>query len=142
MVPILPADKQGLFTPDTPIKLGEYLQTHDPPPSGMMLNAQNWGGYLEWADWPRHQVFLDGRIELHPDQVWLDYLQIAYQSSGWRDLVDKYDISYFVLDKCPTGEPELIQNLRDDPTTWQLDYEDAQAVVFSRAPLSAVVPTP
>jgi hypothetical protein len=142
MVPILPADKQGEFNPGMPVAVGDWLRSHDPPASGRMLNDQAWGGYLEWADWPRHQVFLDGRIELHPDQVWLDYMQIASPTSAWRDLVDKYDISYFVLDKSPSGEPDLIQDLRADPATWPLAYEDDQAVVFSRAPLSAVAPAP
>ena len=128
-VPILPADKRGLFTPDTPVAVGDYLQTHDPPNSGRMLNAQEWGGYLEWAAWPRHQVFLDGRIELHPDQVWLDYIELIFPSARWRELVDKYDVGYFVLDK--VDQADLIRDLRVDPM-WHLDYEDGQAVVFSR----------
>src|SRR5579864_2599505 len=133
-VPILPADKRGLFTPDTPVAVGDYLRTHDPPNSGRMLNAQEWGGYLEWAAWPRHQVFLDGRIELHPDQVWLDYLEIVFPSARWRELVDKYDIGYFVLEK--VAQADLIRDLRADPA-WRLDYEDDQAVVFSRSTASS-----
>jgi hypothetical protein len=130
MIPILPASKLGVFAPDTPIGVGEFLQTHDPPPTGKMLNAQNWGGYLEWAAWPRHQVFLDGRIELHPDQVWLDYLAITEPTAHWRSLIDQYDISYFVLDK--SLQTDLIADLRTDAVDWHLDYEDDQAVVFSR----------
>jgi hypothetical protein len=140
MVPILPADKQGVFSPETPVGVADYLKTHDPPPTGRMLNAQGWGGYLEWADWPRHQVFLDGRIELHPDQVWLDYLEISFPTARWRSLVEQYNISYFVLDK--SLQADLISDLRADSTTWHVDYEDAQAVVFSRAPLSAVAAAP
>jgi hypothetical protein len=140
MVPILPADKEGVFAPGMPVALGDYLRSVDPPASGRMLNAQEWGGYLEWAAWPRHQVFLDGRIELHPDQVWLDYLSIVFPSARWKELVAQYDISYFVLSK--EGEAPLIADLRDDPESWHLDYEDDQAVVFSRAPLSAVAPPP
>jgi hypothetical protein len=138
-IPILPADKQGMFTTDTPIAVGDYLATHNPPASGRMFNAQGWGGYLEWADWPRHQVFLDGRIELHPDQVWLDYLEIVFPTARWRELVDHYDITYFVLDKAE--QKDLVADLRADPATWYLDYEDDQAVVFSRgAALSAATP--
>jgi hypothetical protein len=62
-----------------------------------MLNSQRWGGYLEWTAWPRHEVFLDGRIELHPAQVWLDYLDIVFPTTRWRALLDQYDISYMVL---------------------------------------------
>ena len=40
-----------------------------------------WGGYLEWATWPKHVVFVDGRFELHPSQVWFDYLDIVFPSA-------------------------------------------------------------
>jgi hypothetical protein len=131
-LPLLPADKRGLFTEDTPVGVGEYLKTHDPPPRGRMLNHQGWGGYLEWAVWPRHQVFLDGRIELHPNQVWFDYLDMIFPSARWRALVDRYEISYTVLSKLE--EPDLIADLRADPA-WRLDYEDDQAAVFWRTSL-------
>jgi hypothetical protein len=133
----LPADKRGLFTTDTPVAVGEYLRTHDPPPAGRMLNHQGWGGYLEWAAWPRHQVFLDGRIELHPNQVWFDYLDIVFPSAHWQALLDQYDISYTVLSKAE--DADLIGDLRATPT-WRLDYEDDQAVVFSRTSPSAAAP--
>lgn len=138
MIPILPASKLGVFAPDTPIGVGEYLQSHDPPPTGKMFNAQNWGGYLEWAAWPRHQVFVDGRFELHPDQVWLDYLAITEPTTHWRSLIDQYDISYCVLDK--SVQTDLIADLRADAADWHLDYEDDQAVVFSRTAASARSP--
>jgi hypothetical protein len=131
-LPLLPPDKRGLFTEDTPVRVGEYLKTHDPPPRGRMLNHQGWGGYLEWAAWPRHQVFLDGRIELHPNQVWFDYLDMIFPSARWPALFDGYEISYAVLSKLE--EPDLIADLRADPA-WRLDYEDDQAVVFWRTSL-------
>jgi len=133
-ISILPAEKQGLFSPDTPLGVGEYLQTHEPPNTGVLLNNQAWGGYLEWAAWPRHQVFLDGRIELHPPQVWFDYLDVVFPSARWRALVDQYGIGYAVLSK--SEETDLVADLRVDPA-WRLDYEDDLALVFSRTPSSA-----
>jgi len=129
-VPILPAAKRALFAEDTPIGVGDYLKTHDPPRTGNMLNSQRWGGYLEWATWPRHAVFLDGRIELHPAQVWLDYLEIAFPTTRWQALLDQYDISYLVLNT--VDEADLVADLRAD-AGWHLDYEDDQGVVFARA---------
>jgi hypothetical protein len=131
LLPFLPANKLGFFTDDTPVAVGDYLRTHDPPATGLMLDDQNWGGYLEWAAWPRHQVFLDGRIELHPPQVWFDYLDVVFPSTRWRALLDQYDISYMVLSK--DEHPDLVADVRQTPG-WRLDYEDDQAVVFSRAP--------
>jgi hypothetical protein len=129
-LPILPPDKRGLFNSQAPIGVGDYLNTHDPPEQGRMFNHQAWGGYLEWATWPRHQVFLDGRIELHPTQVWLDYLEIVFPTARWRALLDRYDISYAVLSKAE--ETDLIADLRAD-AAWRVDYEDDQAVVFTRS---------
>jgi hypothetical protein len=130
LIPILPVEKRGLLSTDTPVRVGDYLRTHDPPAAGRMLNDQGWGGYLEWAAWPRHQVFLDGRIELHPPQVWFDYLDAVFPTTRWRAVLDSYDISYAVLNTA--AESELIADLRAEPG-WQIDYEDDQAVVFSRS---------
>jgi hypothetical protein len=132
---ILPPDKRGLFSPDTPVALGEYLRTHEPPNNGLLLNNQSWGGYLEWAIWPKHQVLLDGRIEVHPSRVWFDYLDIVFPSARWRALIDRYGIGYAALSK--GEESDLVADLRVDPA-WRLDYEDDQAVVFSRTTPSAV----
>ncbi len=128
-LPILPPDKRGVFGRDAPVAVGEYLKTHDPPPTGRMFNHQAWGGYLEWATWPKHQVFVDGRIELHPTDVWLDYLRITFPSASWRRLFEAYDISYAVLNR--TEEADLVADLRADPA-WRVDYEDDQAVVLTR----------
>ena len=128
-LPNLPLDKQGIVSRATPVGVAAYLKTHAPPPSGRMFNHQVWGGYLEWATWPEHQVFVDGRIELHPAEVWLDYLRIVFPSASWRALLAKYDVSYAVLDR--TEEADLVADLRADPA-WRLDYEDEQAVVLTR----------
>lgn len=130
-LPILPANKAGVFSDDTPVGVGEYLRTHDPPSAGFMLNDQNWGGYLEWAAWPRHQVFLDGRFELHPPQVWFDYLDIVFPGAHWPALLDQYNISYLVLSK--DEHADFVADVRQT-RGWRLDYEDDQAVVFSRIP--------
>jgi hypothetical protein len=128
-IPFLPESKRAIFSAETPIGVGDYLRAHDAPAVGNMLNSQGWGGYLEWAIWPRHQVFLDGRIELHPAQVWLDYLDIVLPSTRWRALLDKYDISYLVLDT--VDQADLVADVRLD-ADWRLDYEDDQGVVFTR----------
>jgi hypothetical protein len=136
-IPFLPVEKRGLLSDDTPVRVGEYLRSHDPPDQGLMLNHQGWGGYLEWAAWPRHRVFLDGRIELHPAQVWFDYLDVVFPSTRWRALLDQYDITYLVLNMAE--ETELIADLRKE-SKWRIDYEDDQAVVFSRVLSPSVGP--
>jgi hypothetical protein len=136
-ISFLPADKRGLFSPDTPVGVGEYLKGHAPPAGAFMLNNQTWGGYLEWATWPEHEVFLDGRIELHPPRVWFDYLEMTFPTAHWRALIDQYGIDYAVLSKLE--QTDLINDLRVDPG-WRLDYEDDAAVVFTRTAPSEAAP--
>jgi hypothetical protein len=130
-VPLLPEDKRALIGESAPLRVGDYLKSYEPSMQGRMLNHETWGGYLDWAAWPRHQPFLDGRIELHPPRVWLDYLTITFPGAGWRRLLDQYEITYAVLSRAQ--EADLIADLRQEPG-WRLDYEDDQAVVFSRVP--------
>jgi hypothetical protein len=127
---ILPEDKRGLVSPDTPVGAGDYLRRHEPPAGGLLFNNQAWGGYVEWATWPRHEIFVDGRFELHPPQVWFDYLDIVFPSARWRTLLDQYDIGYMLLSKAENAD--LVADVRGDPG-WRVDYEDDLAVVFSRA---------
>jgi len=134
LVPFLPPDKRGVVQADVPAGAAAYLQAHAPPPAGRMFNYQAWGGYLEWATWPRHQVYLDGRIELYPTQVWLDYLATVFPTTHWRQLLDQYAISYLVLS--PTDMPDLVADVRADPG-WRLDYADDRAVIFERSGLDS-----
>jgi hypothetical protein len=129
LVPFLPDDKRVLISDAAPLRAATYLRSHDPPPRGRMLNHETWGGYLDWAAWPRHQPFVDGRIELHPAQVWLDYLAITFPSPRWRTLLDQYEISYALLSQ--SDQPDLIADPRQEPG-WRLEYEDEQAAVFVR----------
>jgi hypothetical protein len=129
-MPILPEDKRTLVSAaDTPMAVSEYLRTN-PPPSGRVLTHLAWGGYFDWADWPSFEPFLDGRIEIHPPQVWLDYLTITFPGAEWRNLLDHYQVSTLVLDR--SAEADLATLLAADPA-WRATYEDDQAVVFVRA---------
>ncbi|MGI9146692.1 MAG: hypothetical protein ACR2IK_09135 [Chloroflexota bacterium] len=128
-LPILPPDKRALVSDDTPISAGRFLQSNDPPLPGRMLNHQLWGGYLNWVAWPRHQAFVDGRIEIHPAQVWLDYLDITFPTANWRALLDKYNITCAVLSRAE--ENDLIETLRQ-ADGWHVAYEDGVAVVLER----------
>jgi hypothetical protein len=133
-LPILPDDKRGMLSDEMPIAVGEYVRTHPAPP-GRMLNHQGWGGYLDRVAWPGHQAFLDGRFELHPSNVWRDYMAIVLPSANWRSLMDRYGFSYAVLSL--REEPELVDDLRR-ANDWRVDYEDGQAVVFIRCQMSDV----
>jgi len=131
LVPVLPADKRGVIGVDAPADVAKFLNEWEPPPNGRMLNFELWGGYFDWAVWPQHQPFIDGRFELYPPNVWRDYVAIVTPTARWRELLDAYAISYAVLSQ--SEQAELIQLLRQQPD-WRVTYADAQAVVLVRQP--------
>jgi hypothetical protein len=128
-LPFLPIDKRALIGESAPVRAAEFLRTYEPPLPGKLLNHETWGGYLDYSVWPRHQPFLDGRIELHPPSVWLDYLSIVFPTARWRSLLDQYGITYALLSQ--SEQADLIADLRREPG-WRLEYEDDQAALFAR----------
>ena len=129
-MPILPEDKRGLVAAaDTPVRVADYLRSNPLPP-GRVFNHLAWGGYLGWAVWPAAQPFLDGRIELHDPQVWLDYLTITFPGADWQSLLERYQVGSLVLDR--GAEADLVGKLAAEPG-WRKTYEDDQAVLFVRA---------
>jgi hypothetical protein len=116
----------------TPVRLGEFLAGGAravPPPPGPVFNYMEWGGYLEWALYPRQQLFIDGRFEARQQQVWDDYLDISRGAATWQQRLDSYGVRTLVLNK--TFHRALIPLVQATPT-WQQVYQDTQAIVFTR----------
>jgi hypothetical protein len=125
MLPFLPADKAGLVTWDTPVRATEYLARQPPEQGARLLNYQVWGGYLAWSGLP---PFVDGRFEVHPAAVWLDYLAMTYPRADWPELFERYDIQYALLSR--TQQPDLEAALRQAPR-WRVAYADDRSIVFA-----------
>jgi hypothetical protein len=114
-----------LVSPHTPTGAARYLATH---PAGRMFNELGYGSYFMWAV-PELKVFIDPRIELYPQGIWKDYVDI---SNGVRIplLLQKYAIDLVVLDT--QIQPELSLALTSDPG-WQRVYSDANAEIWAQA---------
>ncbi|MCB9456866.1 MAG: hypothetical protein H6671_12845 [Anaerolineaceae bacterium] len=108
-----------------PVRAVDYLNETEPP--GPMFNSYNWGGYLLFAR-PAAPVFVDGRTDLYGDAFLTDdYLKTATGGNDWRETLDSYGIRLVVVE----AGSGLARALRDE-SGWSLDYEDEQAVVFTR----------
>jgi hypothetical protein len=110
-----------------PRDAGDYL-AREAEPGARLFNMSEWGGYLIWRLYPQAQVFVDGRIELYPAQVWDDYVRIAQTDSGWPELLQAYRVDYLVLSKDRHGR--LIAAAAD--ADWPCIYEDGVAIIFAR----------
>jgi hypothetical protein len=109
-----------------PVAATSFIVRHDL--QGRMFNDYNFGGYLLWRAWPRHRVFVDGRLEVYgPRGVLRDYLVASSGSPGAEAVLDKYGVAFAVV----RPDRALAHALADD-RDWELVYFDYNAAVFVR----------
>ncbi|MBN1661614.1 MAG: hypothetical protein JXA93_24685 [Anaerolineae bacterium] len=113
---------------DLPVDAAAYIDTHDLP--GPMFNTYNWGGYLIWALYPHHPVFVDGRTDLYAlnSDVLDDYATVHWIRPGWVEVLDRYQIGYVITER--TG---LLDQALGLAGGWQVVHSDAVAVIYVRA---------
>ena len=123
----LPTAKAGLISAETPIQATQELLDRNPP--GKLFNAISFGSYLIWAAYPQYQVFVDSRIELFSEKVWLDYLNISNASGDWEERLREYGVNTLMLS--PNEQPVLVEAAQESGE-WILLYQDNSAYIFKR----------
>lgn len=91
-----------------------------------------WGEYLSWAAHPRLTVFMDGRIEIYPDDVWQAYAAVTCGQTGWSKILDDYQIDALLLDAAYHRRTGLLHQV-ERSHSWQLSHRVGNALVFTRA---------
>jgi len=90
-----------------------------------------WGEFLGWRLSPHGRVFMDGRIEIYPDNVWDEYMTLTVAGTGWQSILDRYNVDCLILDS--TYHEGLIEQVRQS-TDWQEVNQVGKAIVFERSP--------
>ena len=90
-----------------------------------------WGEYLSWAAHPRLKVFMDGRIEIYPDDVWQAYATVTCGQAGWAKILDDYHIDALLLDAAYHRRTGLLDQV-ERSAHWQRRHQVGNAVVFVR----------
>jgi hypothetical protein len=124
----LPPAKAGLISTETPIKATQFLLEANPP--GRLFNSISFGSYLIWAAYPQYQVFVDTRIELFPEKVWMDYLNVSNAVGAWETTLLDYGVNTLMLNT--VEQAPLIQAVQASPD-WQLLYSDSTAYIYLRS---------
>jgi hypothetical protein len=92
----------------------------------------SWGEYLEWTLAPDATVFMDGRIEIYPDEVWDQYSAVTRGRADWEKILGTYQVDCLVLD-ASGYDGQLLPFVRDSGR-WQEAFRQGDAVVFLREP--------
>jgi hypothetical protein len=69
---------------------------HERP--GGIYSRFSWGEYLGWELAPRQRVFLDGRIEIYPDDIWEEYQAVVRGRADWNEILQRHEVEWLVLD--------------------------------------------
>lgn len=91
-----------------------------------------WGEYLTWAAHPRFKVFMDGRIEIYPNDVWQDYAAVTCGQPGWAGILDDHHIDALLLDAQYHRRTGLLDQV-ERSAHWQKRHQVGDVLVFVRS---------
>ncbi len=97
---------------------------------GRVFTRFAWGEYLGWSLTPTHTVFMDGRIEIVPDEVWDQYEAVTRGRADWHEILSSYDVQYLLLDSGPYHH-SLVSLVRRSPF-WHETARQGDALLFER----------
>ena len=127
--PLLGPTRRGPRVEDDLEAIHRHLDFYGKP--GRIYSHFEWGGYLAWSTAPRHRVFMDGRIEIYPDDVWNKYTDVTYASQRWSAILDEYQVDYLILDNDLHGRSGLLEKVAQSPV-WRQAFASRRAVLFVR----------
>jgi hypothetical protein len=100
---------------------------------GRLFHEFTWGGYLIYA-WPEQKIFIDGGIDFFGDELFREHRMIKQLEPGWRDRLDRHDISLALLRR----ESALAHEIARDKS-WDLWYCDSLTVLLHLSPANSVM---
>jgi hypothetical protein len=85
---------------------------------GNIFTRFEWGEYLAWRLGPDYRIFMDGRIEIFPNDIWEEYMEITIGGARWQQLLDKYKVEYLLIDVDPY-HLQLRKAVESSPRVWE-----------------------
>jgi hypothetical protein len=98
---------------------------------GNVFTRFEWGEYLSWAAHPDFKVFMDGRIEIYPHEVWDAYTTLTRGKPGWEKVLDDYGVDVLLLDEQYHRGTGLYSAI-EKSEAWRLHFKIEGVVVFVR----------
>jgi hypothetical protein len=97
---------------------------------GRIFTRFAWGEYLGWSLARDFTVFMDGRIEIIPDEVWQQYVAVTRGRTDWDTILAHYDVDYLLLDASGYHH-DLLPLLERSPAWRPLDRR-GDVLLFAR----------
>jgi hypothetical protein len=97
------------------------------PASSRLFVTEYWASWIEFAV-PSMPVFVDSRIELFPDRVWSDYVDVIEGKATWPSVLDRWHVDGVLL-----RHGDILLPLIGHDPGWRLAYRDSMGALFVRA---------
>jgi hypothetical protein len=97
---------------------------------GRIFSRFEWGEYLGWSLAPDYKIFMDGRIEIYPDEVWQEFSAITRGRADWERILNRYDVNYLVLDSSGFNA-DLLPQVRES-ADWVEEETSGPAILFRK----------
>jgi len=110
-----------------------HARMADHIPAGRIFSRFEWGEYLAWSFAPAHKIFMDGRIEIYPDEVWNAYASVTRGLPEWQAILDQYGVTALVLDSDYHARTGLLPRV-EESGAWQRVFESGPSVLYVRRP--------
>lgn len=95
---------------------------------GKMFNNYGYGGYLIYRLSPAWKVFIDGRVDVYGDKLFMDYLDIYEGKANWKEKFDKLAIDFAIVETDAPIRQLLLAN-----ASFKEVYHDEQHSVLLRS---------
>ena len=112
--------------------LVDRIEPGGPLQSSRVFSRLEWGEYLVWSAHPKASVFMDGRIEIYPDDVWQEYHAVTSARADWQSILDARGVDYLLLDSA--FHRELIPRVASSPHWRRVDAAGPALLYERRAP--------
>jgi hypothetical protein len=104
---------------------------------GRVFTRFAWGEYLGWSLAPRYTIFMDGRIEIIPDEVWMQYGAVTRGRSDWEDILAHYRVDCLLLDT--SGYHHDLLPLVERSPVWEEVCRQGDVILFVRKETSGLI---
>ena len=108
-----------------PVQAVNWLESN--PQNGKMFNNFIWGGYLLYRMFPQEQVFIDGQTDFYGEAFTLEYASVVSLDEGWQDILNKYNVSWVIIQ----SDKPLIPALQSE-LYWKIVYQDDTATILHK----------
>jgi hypothetical protein len=99
--------------------------------AGRIFCRFEWGAFLNCSLGTRYPVFMDGRIDIFPDEVWEQYSALTTGRADWEEILDRYRVDYLLLDARYHGGTGLLPQV-ERSGRWESAFQAGDALVFVR----------